>query len=113
MEGTVLIAVVGGLFLACLFLYGLAASRRRNLRSAVQVYTTQKNKHASIKVVLLHLKLQDTRSPYCLFKDISDQIFHRLLALISDQVDNDHLFPHYFSAIMSYHPLPHLIVQRK
>lgn len=38
MEGTVLIAVVGGLFLACLFFYGLAAARKRKLRSVVQVY---------------------------------------------------------------------------
>lgn len=37
MEGTVLIAIVGGLFLSCLFLYGLAATRRRKLRSAIQV----------------------------------------------------------------------------
>ena len=38
MEGTVLIAVVGGLVLACLIFYGLAAARKRKLRSVVQVY---------------------------------------------------------------------------
>ena len=59
MEGTVLIAVVGGLFLACLIFYGLAAARKRKLRSVVQVYKlcSRVKYHYYTGLIVLYLKL--------------------------------------------------------